>query len=122
MPRTTLKRRQGHMELLWRCCRLQRLSSARVLEVALINEIPKSAVVWALAHRSPPPRPVAPPWAAPWASNLQPRGREIVFVVPNAKSYAPKSNVRSESHRLLDRFSWRLLIFPGGTANPENGP
>mmetsp|Transcript_22109 Transcript_22109/g.51977 ORF Transcript_22109/g.51977 Transcript_22109/m.51977 type:complete len:463 (+) Transcript_22109:54-1442(+) len=111
---------KGHMELLWRCCRLQRLSSARVLEVALINEIPKSAVVWALAHRSPPPRPVAPPWAAPWASNLQPRGREIVFVVPNAKSYAPKSNVRSESHRLLDRFSWRLLIFPGGTANPES--
>lgn len=48
---------KAHMELLWRCCRLQRLSSARVLEVALINEIPKSAVVWALAHCRPPPRP-----------------------------------------------------------------
>ena len=38
--------------------------------------------------------------------------------IPNAKSYAPKSNVRSESHRLLDRPStlggiscWKRSLF-----------
>mmetsp|Transcript_40180 Transcript_40180/g.92966 ORF Transcript_40180/g.92966 Transcript_40180/m.92966 type:complete len:467 (+) Transcript_40180:48-1448(+) len=111
---------KAQMEMLWRCCRLQRLSPSRVLEVALIQEVPKEAVVWALANQGPPPRPSPPGWASPWAANTRPRGREIVFVIPNAKSYAPKSSVRSESHRLLDRFNWRLLIFPGGTANPES--
>eukprot|EP00931_Biecheleriopsis_adriatica_P047257 TRINITY_DN27217_c0_g5_i1.p1 TRINITY_DN27217_c0_g5~~TRINITY_DN27217_c0_g5_i1.p1 ORF type:complete len:455 (+),score=128.72 TRINITY_DN27217_c0_g5_i1:56-1420(+) len=109
---------KAHMELLWRCCRLHRLSPGHVLEVALINEIPKQAVVWALASQvqQGPMLTPAPAWAKSWAEFSNPRGREIVFVIPNAANYASKRFIRSESHRLLDRFSWRLLIFPNGTS------
>ncbi|CAE8599317.1 unnamed protein product, partial [Polarella glacialis] len=37
---------KADMELLWRCCRLNRLSPSRVLDIAVINEIPKQALVW----------------------------------------------------------------------------
>eukprot|EP00913_Durusdinium_trenchii_P013312 g12494.t2 len=111
------------MELLWRCCRLQRLSPSRVLQIAMINEIPKEAVVWALANRPTPWPPIQPPpWSSPWSQNGSPcRGREIVFVIPNARDYAAKRYTRSESHRLWDKFSWRLLIFPHGTGTEAPG-
>lgn len=106
------------MAQLWRCCRLQNLSPERVLEVALVNEIPKEAIVWALACKGAPPREVLPPaWVASseWAEHTGPRGREITFLVPNASGYANKRHLRSPAHQLCERFSWRLLIFPLGT-------
>mmetsp|Transcript_23602 Transcript_23602/g.42652 ORF Transcript_23602/g.42652 Transcript_23602/m.42652 type:complete len:461 (+) Transcript_23602:1-1383(+) len=113
---------KADMELLWRCCRLQQLSAGHVLEVALINEIPKQAIVWALANRVSK-RPMAPPaWASRWAASSRPRGRQITFFIPNAANYAPKKFVHSESHRLLDRFSWRVLIFPYGTDTGTGKP
>lgn len=108
---------KAEKEPMWRCCRLQRLSAGRLLEVALINEIPKQALVWAMAgvvHQGPEEL-EAPPWASRWVESSKTRGRTITFIIPNAAAYGTKKFVRSVSHRMLDRFSWRLLIFPCGT-------
>lgn len=93
-----------HMELLWRCCRFQRLSASRVLQIATISEIPKEALVWALASsRTMVKQPSVPDWAQCWAHGSGIRGREILFVIGNARDYANKRYTRSECHRLFDK-------------------
>mmetsp|Transcript_17956 Transcript_17956/g.38289 ORF Transcript_17956/g.38289 Transcript_17956/m.38289 type:complete len:452 (-) Transcript_17956:62-1417(-) len=110
---------QADMIELWKCCRLHCLSPERILEVALVNEIPKQAVVWALAQRSSPiPRSTPlPAWTAGWAdaSACSSRGREITFSIEQPSLYGNKKDLRSVAHQLCDRFKWRLLIFPLGT-------
>jgi len=118
----SLSLEKAQMELLWRCCRLQRLSPIKILKIADIDEIAKEAIVWAMANRPSPALSLTQPkWAHPWSQNAGCRGREIHFAIPDARDFVAKQHTRSESHRLLDKFSWRLLIFPHGTA-PESTP
>lgn len=115
---------KADMTQLWQTCRLHLISPERVLEVALVQEIPKEALVWALAQRGAPSAPRAPPWpdwVAGWAANSGgPRGRVIWFAVQNPTGYAGKKSIRSPVHRLCDRFRWRLLVFPLGTDSTGN--
>jgi len=107
-----------HMTELWKCCRLHALSAERVLTVALINEIPKEAVGWALARRaaSQSLKPLAPPlWVGGWADERPVRGREISFWIRNPSVYAPKKCLRSPERQLCEKFKWGLLVFPLGT-------
>mmetsp|Transcript_55005 Transcript_55005/g.170795 ORF Transcript_55005/g.170795 Transcript_55005/m.170795 type:complete len:425 (+) Transcript_55005:111-1385(+) len=108
---------QAEMKRLWKCCRLHHLSQERIMEMASVNEIPKEAVIVAMAQRGPGPRLSAPlpAWAQGWGEATVPRGREITFLVPNPSAYAHKRHLRSVAHRLCERFWWRLLIFPLGT-------
>jgi len=108
---------QAEMKQLWKCCRLHLLSQERVLELASVHEITKEAVLVALAQRCPVSRLPAPlpAWAQGCSEASQPRGREITFLVPNLGAYANKRHLRSVTHRLCERFGWRLLVFPLGT-------
>jgi len=108
---------QAEMEPLWKCCRLHALSPERVLEVAEINDIPKRAVVWALAQLVPAARPSSlRALVKDWGEDVAaPRGREITFRIRNPAGYMSKWALRSPAHQLCERFKWRLLVFPLGT-------
>jgi len=108
----------AEMRQLWKCCRFYELSPKRVHDIVKVPEIPKEAVVWALARRGPahPSQTagVTPPWALEWDAGGS-RGREITFLIQNPSGYANRRHHRSQAHQLCDRFKWRLLIFPLGT-------
>jgi len=110
------------MQTLWRCCRLHALSPERTLDIMQIDEIPKAAVVWALAQRGPTiaKQTSNPDWAKDWLTATGPRGREITFLVPNPAAYANKRHLRSAAHQLCEKFKWRLLVFPLGTESTGN--
>ncbi|CAK0813518.1 unnamed protein product, partial [Prorocentrum cordatum] len=107
------------MSQLWRHCRLHQLSRERVLEAALIEEIPKAAIVWAMAQLRPATACKTSSCVPPWASELaacpaSPRGREISFRVQCPTGFASKKSLRSRRHGPR-WFRWRLLVFPLGT-------
>lgn len=112
------------MAQLWKYCRLHHLSPERVLEVGLIPEISKQAVVWALAQQRPSTArkaPAPPTWVGDLGSvPAGPRGREISFQVQCPTGFASKKSLRSPAHKLCDRFRWRLLVFPLGTESTGN--
>lgn len=108
-------RSPSEAEQLWRCCRFHRLSPEKALDV-ILTEVPREALVWALACRGVPACrvPEPPAWASGWAA-AGPRGREITFFVQSPAAYSNKRQLRSPEHQLCEGFRWRLLVFPLGT-------
>lgn len=108
---------QSDTEQLWRCCRFHHMSAEKILDVIHASDVPREALVWALACRGAPACrvPEAPAWAAGWAAADRPRGREISFLVQSPAAYSNKRQLRSPEHQLCEGFRWRLLVFPLGT-------
>lgn len=109
---------------LWKCCRLNLLSRQRVLEASCVDDIPKDAILWMLSHNSPSLslKPETPPaWIreSKWGMCAGPRGREIILKIANPTNFVKGRFVKSQKHRLNEKFQWCLSVFPQGTEQGE---
>lgn len=116
---------------LWRCCRLEHLSAAKLLEVAAIEDIPREMLAWAIVCKGQEIGPGAPaPSGFSFAGPRLAYARQscqgllvnsIRLLIKDPCTYAKGQEVYSEWRRLHGDFKFRLRVFPQGTEY-TNGP